>query len=100
MTPSEYQKGVLRTQKTGLTLRDSLSNWGLGLAGETGEVVEHIKKHLYHGRKLNLDEVKRELGDCLWYIAAFCNDLGFSLEDVMQTNIDKLKERWPEGFGK
>ena len=43
-------------------------------------------------------KLKKELGDCCWMIAEACTALGFDLEDVMQTNIDKLKKRFPNGF--
>lgn len=103
MTPSEYQKFVL-AQQGGKAIDflplARLTHWGLGLAGESGEVVEHVKKYAFHGRKFDFAYMQRELGDVLFYLTAFCNDLGFTLEDVMQTNIDKLKERWPKGFNK
>lgn len=37
--------------------------------------------------------VKKEVGDCLWGIAGFCNTMGWSLEDIAQMNLDKLAAR-------
>lgn len=64
----------------------------LGLAGETGEVVEKIKK-FFRDAKLDHEALKRELGDVLWYLAALATDLGFQFEDVAQANLEKLRDR-------
>lgn len=64
----------------------------LGLAGESGEVAEKIKKWL-RDDTFDLDAIKKELGDVLWYIASLSADLGLTLEDVAQTNLDKLFSR-------
>lgn len=76
----------------------ALLNAGLGLAGEAGEVVDHLKKHLFH--KHTLDEVKlvKELGDLLWYIAEAGYALGVPLETIATENIAKLRARYPDGF--
>lgn len=69
----------------------------LGLAGEAGEVVEKVKKIFrnYNGVITEewRDAIKRELGDVLWYVAMLAQDFGFTLEDVAQTNLDKLASR-------
>ena len=94
---SKYQTGAARTIQTQLEPHE-LINHTLGLSGETGEVVEHIKKFLYHGRDLDLEMVAEELGDVLWYVAALCTTLGLSLDGVAFENLSKLEERYPEGF--
>jgi NTP pyrophosphatase (non-canonical NTP hydrolase) len=71
---------------------------GTGLAGEAGEVSELIKKGIFHQHGLNKSALFKELGDVLWYVAALCTRLGFSMDDVMTANIDKLKERYPAGY--
>lgn len=71
---------------------------GLGLAGEAGEVVEHIKKFVGHGHELNREHVKKELGDVLWYLAAVASQCGLRLDDVAAANIAKLRARYPNGF--
>ena len=67
----------------------------LGLCGEAGEVAEKIKKHMRDGR--SLVGVGLELGDVLWYISALADDLGITLEEVAQANIDKLASRMERG---
>ena len=63
----------------------------LGLCSETGEVAGKIKKHMRDGR--SMVGVGLELGDVLWYISALADDLGVTLEEVAQANVDKLRSR-------
>lgn len=70
----------------------------MGLPGEVGELTDMIKKWMFHGHDLSIDDVKKEVGDCLWYIAMMCESFGFSMEEIAQKNINKLIERYPEGF--
>ena len=94
---SSYQANAERTAK-GFNNPYMIANWGLGLAGETGEVIELIKKSQFHGKGLDIDELAKELGDVLWYVSAICTQVGLSLEDVAERNIDKLMNRYPNGF--
>lgn len=111
MTGNEYQQLAMRTNDKKNTLRlteamynnravsvAQLLNGVLGLTGEAGEVSDLVKKGIFHEKGINLEHLKKELGDCAWYLAMICDACGFTLDDVMQTNIDKLKERYPEGF--
>lgn len=74
----------------------------LGLAGETGEVLEKVKKVL---RDKNGDfseenfkkEITKELGDVLWYISNLASDLGVSLEEIANVNVAKLESRLSRG---
>ena len=68
----------------------------LGLAGEAGEVANKVKKIVRDG-KLDKEAIGSEIGDCLWYIAAICKDLGLKMEDVAQDNLDKLRQRQEKG---
>lgn len=68
----------------------------LGLAGETGEVVEKVKKWK-RDDKLVLQDVALELSDVLWYAAVLADELGFTLEQVAQMNINKLQSRKERG---
>lgn len=73
-------------------------NASYGLSGETGELNDLLKKAIFHGHEINLEEVQKELGDVLWYVAMMCESFGFRMEDIMQMNIDKLVARYPDGF--
>lgn len=70
----------------------------LGISGEAGELNDIIKKWIFHKKELNMDHVKKEVGDVCWYIALFCEAMGIKLDEVMQININKLVARYPEGF--
>ena len=111
---SEYQEKA----RTTAIYRDPIVYPALGLAGEAGEVCEKVKKALrdiegfYPEFYRDTDdddsefailmrnkqqEVKKELGDVLWYISNLASDFGLSLEDVAQTNIEKLFSRKDRG---
>jgi NTP pyrophosphatase (non-canonical NTP hydrolase) len=73
----------------------------LGLAGEAGEVCEKFKK-LYRDKqgemtKEFVEDVKKEISDCLWYMADICTLLDIKLNDVAVTNISKLEDRLARG---
>ena len=73
---------------------DLLTNGVLGLAGESGECCDIIKKHKYQGHELNKDDLIEELGDVLWYVAETCSGLNITLEEVAIRNLDKLHKRY------
>ena len=77
-----------------------LLNGVMGLCGESGEVIDLVKKHLYQGHELDKTKVAEETGDCLWYCALIATAIDMNLGDIMQLNIDKLKRRYPAGFDK
>ena len=69
----------------------------LGVVGEAGEVADKFKKIVWHREgKVNEEDktaIARELGDVLWYLAALADALGYTLEEVANMNLEKLKNR-------
>jgi NTP pyrophosphatase (non-canonical NTP hydrolase) len=69
----------------------------LGLAGEAGEVANIVKKiQRDHGGVLNDEtrgKLKDELGDVLWYISACADELGLTLQEIAEYNVNKLAKR-------
>lgn len=65
----------------------------LGLTGEAGEIAEKVKKWLRGDKELDKDGLLSELGDPLWYITSLADDLGFTLQDVVDRNEQKLTSR-------
>lgn len=98
MSANEYQFLTRRTAGVHKDPAIGLVNWSMGLAGETGEVVDYLKKCVFHGHDLDKEKLTKELGDVLWYLARIADDCSISLEQVMIENIEKLKRRYPEGF--
>ena len=72
----------------------------LGLTAESGEFTEVVKKIILQGKPYNEDNVfhmKRELGDICWYLAQACMALDTTFDEIIEMNVDKLKERYPGG---
>lgn len=98
MTFDEYQKAAIRTKNPDQSERDSLLNFALGVAGEGGEVADYIKKVVFHGHPMDVEILKKELGDTLWYLSGLASVVGLTLEEIAKANVEKLRERYPDGF--
>lgn len=72
----------------------------MGLTGEVGEVSEIIKKHIFYSKSLDMTHLKEEMGDVLFYFVWLLDEVGLTLEEVMDYNIDKLSKRYPNEFNK
>ena len=72
----------------------------VGISAEGGEFMEIVKKMLFQGKPWtddNREHLIIELGDVLWYVAQACMALEVSFDDVVATNVEKLKKRYPGG---
>lgn len=74
----------------------ALEYLALGLNGEAGEVAEKLKKHIRDGKELDEDFAK-ELGDVLWYLVRLVDEMDGDMEEVIQSNLDKLFDRKERG---
>ena len=97
MNLSAYQELCKKTAKQFSDKEKEIMTWGLGIAGEAGDVAGCIKKTIGH-KDDQKDGIKENLGDTLWYISMICNFYGWSLEEVLEKNIAKLVKRHPKGF--
>lgn len=95
-----YREEMLRTAPCVDTKRDMFLLGSMGLAGETGEVVDLLKKHLFHGKDLDKQKLILELGDVRWYLECLCVAAETTIEEVEKANIQKLTLRYPKGFTK
>lgn len=116
-----YQQAALRT--AGVTEGvQAVSMGGMGLGGETsellelfldaqesflkavrlsvtaGKLVDYLKKVAHHEHVLDKEKVKKELGDVLWYLALVTHVSGLTLEEVAEANVEKLKKRYEKSF--
>ncbi len=99
MELSRYQR---LSRRTAAYPRDAwLAYPALGLAGEAGEVAEHVKKSIRDDAGSVLPErraaMAKELGDVLWYLAQLATELELDLDEVAQMNLDKLRSRQERG---
>lgn len=97
MTFDEYQKLALKTAHSHPDDLMDKTIWAMGVAGEAGEVVEKWKKIVAYKEgevsEQDLTELKKELGDVVWYIAVLAHSLGLSFDEVIKINVDKLADR-------
>lgn len=93
----EYQELCKLTAKKFDSKKEEILTWGLGIAGEAGDVASCIKKTFAHDNDVK-HGIRENIGDSLWYTAMICNFFDWSLEEILQENVDKLKKRFPQGF--
>mgnify|MGYP000877804100 CR=1 FL=1 len=95
-----YQKGATKTFKEHEPLdayQARLLNWAIGLSGETGEVSELLKHHIYANETLDKMELAKEIGDVLWYLTAIAETTGINMVDIAELNLSKLNHRYHTG---
>lgn len=98
LTIKEFQEQAKRTRPDlGSELNNNL-HMTIGIATEAGELLDVYKKAFAYGKKIDVVNVKEEIGDLLWYIVNQCDINGFDIEEIMHTNIMKLLKRFPEKF--
>lgn len=81
-----------------LTECHDLLHGGIGLATESGELLDVIKRHVYYGTPLDRWNLMEECGDVLFYLTAILNYLDVPLGDCLRDNQAKLRKRYPDGF--
>lgn len=95
-----YQEGATKTFKEHVPLdayQARVLNWAIGLSGETGEVSEILKHHIFANEKLDKMELAKEIGDVLWYLTAIAETTGISMTDIAELNLSKLNHRYYTG---
>jgi NTP pyrophosphatase (non-canonical NTP hydrolase) len=106
MTPKQYSEFVRLTESNDfIKIRDRLydrqilrlTHSVMGVANESGELMEILKKHVFYGTETDRTHLIEEYGDPLWYIALGLDSLGISITETMEKNVAKLKARYPSG---
>lgn len=107
MDTKEYVKNAVKTESRDFEAigarmsevrNQRLLHAGIGLATESGEFLDALKKHVFYGKDLDTVNLGEEMGDLFWYCAIVADELGLDLSKVMETNIAKLKARYGEKF--
>ncbi len=97
-TFTDYQLAARRTAL--YPAEEGITYTTLGLVGEAGEIAEKVKK-VIRDKEGNFEEAKeeiaKELGDVLWYVANLAFELGYDLGDIAAINIQKLGDRQERG---
>ena len=104
MTDKEYKKfdypkfvDSLRAYNDRMGLSGDILHSAVGISGEGGELLDHIKKVIWQGHCIDCDYVIKELGDILFYLTSMCNCVGTNIDEVRKLNIEKLTKRYPDG---
>lgn len=98
MEINEYKKLAMRTLNPEIDKKELILNASMGLCGESGEVIDLVKKHLFQGHDLDDEKLIKELGDVAWYLAEAATALNVDLSEILEKNIKKLENRFPDGF--
>lgn len=93
-----YEEFVCNLVKELGALQNNIAHMALGIAGETGEIVDAIKKNVIYDKPLDVENVIEELGDLEFYMAGLRQLLGISRWDTLQANIFKLQKRYATGY--
>lgn len=97
LTLDAYQQAAARTISRDLMPSEIETHALHGMVAEIGE-LHGLYQKVYQGHQADDVHLKKELGDLLWFIAEYCTACDWSLAEVAQMNIDKLKRRYPDGF--
>lgn len=100
----DFEKMTIDLAKDGVQIKQEITpkqanllHMGVGVAGEAAELLDAIKKHTIYQKPLDIENIKEELGDLLFYMSNLMQSVGLSFEEVLQHNIDKLSVRYSKG---
>lgn len=97
MFMNEYQRLAGRTISEELMPSEIETHALHGMVAEIGE-IHGLYQKVYQGHEAEAQHLKKEVGDLMWFIAEYCTACGWTLEEIAQMNIEKLKARYPDGF--
>ena len=90
-----FVKHLTKNRSEGI---EGLLHAAIGMSGESGEVLDIIKKQWVFSKAIDMDKLKNEAGDVLFYLQLLCNQMGVTLEEIAALNIKKLSARYPNGY--
>lgn len=98
LPPVTYEQFVCKLVKEMVSSDSNLIHMALGIAGEAGELVDAIKKHVIYGKPLDWENVTEELGDLEFYMTGLRQMLGLSRAHVLANNVSKLQFRYGDSY--
>lgn len=100
----DFEKMTIALAKDGEQIKQEITpeqanllHMSVGAAGEAAELLDAIKKHTIYQKPLDIENIKEELGDLLFYMSNLMQSVGLSFEEILQHNIDKLSVRYSKG---
>ena len=98
MTIQDFELSVQRTINPALNNEQKFLNAVMGISGESGELIDQVKKFMFQGHILDNHKLLQEGGDICYYLSLFAASKGVTLEHLMELNYNKLQKRYPNGF--
>ena len=99
MNSIEYLKTIERSESPNFDIINKKILHGvIGCSTEVGELVDIVKKSLFHNQPIAKWALIEEIGDIFWYLGLICNEIDCTFEEIMEMNIKKLKERYPDQY--
>lgn len=102
---AQFAEMVAALAKPGSAIVESLTpekahllHMAVGLAGEAGELLDAVKKHVIYNKPLDEENVKEEMGDIEFYKEGIRQGVGISRDEILQANIAKLSVRYSQGY--
>ena len=103
MTDKEYQEfdysdfvDCLRAHSKDSDKLMDMLHCSVGISGEAGELLDHMKKVMWQRHHIDLDYLILELGDILFYLTSMCNCIDVNIDIIRKRNIEKLQARYPD----
>ena len=97
MDLDDYQSAAMRTAAPASKNMHRI-HAALGLTGESGEFADAVKKSAIYRQPLDVNNLREEIGDILWYCALAAHSIDANLAEIAAENIDKLCRRYPEHY--
>lgn len=98
ITLNEYQDMASRTINGSMSPNEMTQHALYGMGSELGELYSIFQHMLQERSSVDCSELKKELGDLMWFVAEFATANCWSLNEIAQKNIEKLMKRYPDGF--
>ena len=97
-TMRAYILDVKRTMPDDMPKQDRINNICFGLGGETGEILDYLKKVFYHKQVFKPEILSEEIGDLFWYVCALMYEFKLDFVHILEQNMRKRALRYPNGF--